>query len=248
MAQSISNRVAPSAAVAGALYIAASLGFLVVFSWLAARFGYPDVLDQPANDVLPRLLALGGVGRGVWAVYAVLPLLLIPAALGASAALRGVDARNTRALNVGMSLQIAAAFAMTIGLARWSTAQWGLAEAWPASDAVQQVGLVRTFDALNLYLGNVVGEFIGELLLYSSFAAFGLALHRVGSRWMARLAASTAFFGMIGMFRNITSIVQPASDVTNVLLPLFLIAFGVTLIRRHRATSIFAPRPAAVTT
>ena len=63
--------------LAGATYVAASVGFLIVFSWLASHFGYPDVLDLPAADVLPRLLSLGGAGRAVWAVYAVLPLMLI---------------------------------------------------------------------------------------------------------------------------------------------------------------------------
>ena len=51
--------------------------FLAAF--LAAQFDYPAVLDGNAEAVLPRLLALGNSGRAVWAVYALLPLLLIPA-------------------------------------------------------------------------------------------------------------------------------------------------------------------------
>ena len=68
--------------------IAAAIGFMAVFSYLAARFSYPDVLDGPPADVLPRLIALGSSGRAVWAIYAFLPLLLIPAGVGAYAALR----------------------------------------------------------------------------------------------------------------------------------------------------------------
>jgi hypothetical protein len=58
--------------------VAAALGFIAVFSYLAARFDYPAVLDGAAADVLPRLLALGDAGRAVWAVYAFLP----PARIG----------------------------------------------------------------------------------------------------------------------------------------------------------------------
>ncbi len=78
-----------SAARAGGLALAAAaVLFVAVFSYLAAAFGYPDVLDGRAADVLPRLLALGDPGRAAWAGYAVLPLLLAPAGVGARTALR----------------------------------------------------------------------------------------------------------------------------------------------------------------
>jgi hypothetical protein len=226
-----------SARVGGLLYIGASVGFLVVFSWLASAFGYPDVLDHPAHEVLPNLLALGGTGRAMWVVYAILPLLLIPAAYAAEAALGGSDASRQRLSAIGRALQTVAAIAMTIGLARWSTAQWSLAEAWGDANAFHRADMTKTFDALNLYLGNTIGEFVGELALYSSFAVFALVLLRGGSRWMAGFGAVTGLFGLIGMFRNITPLVQSASDVTNILLPLFLIAFGVVVFRSTRRSA-----------
>lgn len=228
------TRPSLAARLGGATYIAASVGFLIVFSWLAAQFGYPDVLDQPAAEVLPKLLALGGSGRAVWIIYAILPLTLIGASVGASDALRHPDGRNASALRLGVLLQVVAAIAMTLGLARWSTAQWVLAEAWPMADAAQQQTLTVVFDALNAYLGNAIGEFVGELALYASFAAFAVALWRVDGRKMAVLGAVTAAFGLIGMFRNITPAVQLAADVTNLLLPLFLIAFGIAVMRTRK--------------
>lgn len=222
-----------AARLGGAMYIAASVGFLVVFSWLATRFGYPDVLDQPAAEVLPKLLALSGAGRAVWILYAILPLTLIGAAVGASDALRRPEGRNGSALTLGVLLQVVAALAMTLGLARWSTAQWALAEAWPLADDAQRQTLTVVFDALNSYLGNAIGEFVGEMALYSSFAAFAVALWRVGGRKIAVLGAVTAAFGLTGMFRNITAVVQPIADVTNLLLPVFLIAFGSAVMRKR---------------
>jgi hypothetical protein len=224
-----SESIAPR--LAGATYVTASVGFLIVFSWLASHFGYPDVLDLPAADVLPRLLSLGGAGRAVWAVYAVLPLMLIPAAAGAVAGLKRADGRSDTAVSIGVMLQVFAALCMTLGLARWSTAQWSLATSWQLADAAQRIGLAATFDVLNVFLGNGIGEFVGELTLYGSFMAFAIALHRNGAKKVAALGTVTALAGWIGMFRNVTPSVQLAADVTNVLLPLFLIVFGISLFR-----------------
>jgi isocitrate/isopropylmalate dehydrogenase len=47
-----------------------AIAFLAVFSYLAARFDYPEVLDGSASDVLPKLLALP------WAVIAAISMML----------------------------------------------------------------------------------------------------------------------------------------------------------------------------
>ncbi len=220
-----------SARLAGLSYIVASVGFLVVFSWLAAAFGYPDVLDHDAAEVLPALLTLGATGRAVWIVYAILPLLLIPAGLGAMDRFRGADRVAPASARLGMVLQVIAALAMLMGLARWSTANWVLAEAWGGADAATRAAITVMFDAFNAYLGNALGEFVGEMALYGSFLAFGRALQLDGSRRMAIFAGVTGVTGLIAMFRNMTTVVQPASDVSNLLLPLFLIGFGWFLLR-----------------
>jgi len=54
----------------GAALIAAALGFMGVFAYLAVRFNYPDVLDAPAATALPALLAMGSTGRAVWGLTA----------------------------------------------------------------------------------------------------------------------------------------------------------------------------------
>ena len=66
----------------GSCFVVGALTFVGVFSYLAANFNYPDVLDRTAAEVLPRLREDGTAMRAVWAVYAFLPLLLIPGALG----------------------------------------------------------------------------------------------------------------------------------------------------------------------
>ena len=85
-------------------------------------------------------------------------------------------------------------------------------------------------------LGNCTEELVGELTLYGSFLAFALALYRKRLRRVALLGAVTGRAGWIGMFWNMTPSVQLAADVTNVLLPLFLIVPGVALLRTKYAT------------
>lgn len=59
--------------LAGIALIATSLGFVAVFGYLASHFGYPEVLEGKAADVLPAFVAGGGTMRAVWVVYAILP-------------------------------------------------------------------------------------------------------------------------------------------------------------------------------
>ena len=67
--------------VAGGLsFVVGALAFVLVFSYLAAKFDYPNILDGSAAEVLPRLSAGGSTMRTVWAIYAFLPLLLLPGA------------------------------------------------------------------------------------------------------------------------------------------------------------------------
>jgi hypothetical protein len=219
------------APLSGATYIAASSGFLVVFGWLASHFGYPDVLDAPATDVLPRLLALGAAGRTVWAVYALLPLLLLPAVVGAAAALRAQHdtPRTSAALTLAVVLQAVSSFAMTIGLARWSTLQWTFATAWETATPSVRTSIALTSDAMNAFLGNALGEFVGESTLYGAFAALAYVVYVRRAWWLTALGALTAVAGWVGMFRNMTPSVEAVAALSNGLLPLFLIVFGAWL-------------------
>jgi uncharacterized membrane protein HdeD (DUF308 family) len=58
------------------------------------------------------------------------------------------------------------------------------------------------------------------------------------------LGVFTAVAGMIGMFRNVTGVVAPIAAVNNYLLPIWMIVFGVTLVRYHSANSNGSYQPA----
>lgn len=225
----------PAAAirVGGYSLILAAIAFMGVFSYLAAKFHYPEVLDGRAADVLPALLATGDAGRTVWAIYALLPLLWIPAAVGAFHALR---TRSEGAMRAGMLFAAVSAVAMTVGLMRWPSLHWELARAWAADPSVHPA-LDAVFNGANTYLGNYIGEFLGELCfsLFFLLSASAMLVRESGfPRWVGWLGIATGAAGLIGMFRNVLSAVAPVAEVNNYLLPVWMIVFGVSLLRYRK--------------
>jgi len=219
--------------VGGAFLIGGALAFMGVFAFLAARFNYPQVLDGDAAQVLPSLLATGPTGRAVWAIYGFLPLIWIPAGVGAFHALRDVREGSMR---VAMQFALVAAVSMMLGLLRWPSIHWDLAQAYAAGGEADRAVIGATFAGLNSFLGNYVGEFLGELSFSLFFLLSGLAMLAREARfprWVGYLGVFTAVAGLIGMFRNVTDVVDPIAAVNNYLLPLWMIVFGVYLVR-HR--------------
>jgi Domain of unknown function (DUF4386) len=230
----------------GLSLIAGAVAFMGVFSFLAARFNYPEVLDGQAADVLPALLATGNSGRAVWAIYALLPLVWIPAAVGAFHALR---AKSEGTLRIGMLFACVSSLSMMAGLMRWPSFHWELARAWETADAGARPVLAAVFNATNRYLGNYIGEFLGELAMSVFFLFCGLAILKRGSgfaRWIGWLGIATAVAGLIGMWRNAFDVVAPVAEVNNYLLPLWMIVFGISLLRfRKEAAVALSPAPTA---
>ena len=223
----------------GIALIAGALAFLGVFTYLAIQFDYPAILDGTAAEVLPRLLATGGTGRAVWALYGFLPLIFVPAGVGAYYALR--DGREG-SMVVALLFALLAALTMSLGLLRWPSIHWELASAYVAGNPGDQAAIAATFAGLNSYLGNYLGEFLGELCFSIFFLLSALAMLAAGSRfprWVGYFGVFTAALGLIGLFRNVTGVVSPVAEVNNYLLPLWMIIFGVALVRDDNRSMAF---------
>jgi hypothetical protein len=224
--QTTESRV--TARIGGASLIAAAVGFIAVFSYLAARFNYPAVLDGKAADVLPDLLTLGANGRVVWVIYAFIPMLLIPAGIAANGRFRTTAPNAARAALV---MSVLAAVSMFVGLARWPGLHWKLAEAYGAASPEGRVAIDAMFSGLNTYLGNFIGEFVGEVSLSGFFMLTGLGLVRSGMRKSGYAGVLAGAGGVVAALRNVTDVVQPIADLNNYVLPLWLIILGVILFR-----------------
>jgi len=232
------------AGLGGLFLIGGAIAFVGVFAFLAAEFNYPEVLDGNAAEVLPSLLATGDTGRFVWAVYGFLPLIWIPAGVGAFHALRHVREGSMR---IAMLFAVVSAVSMMLGLLRWPSIHWSLAQAYAAGTPADQTVISAVFAGLNSFLGNYVGEFLGELSFSMFFLLSALAMLAPGAgfpRWVGFFGVFTAAAGLIGMFRNVSSIVAPVAAINNYLLPLWMIVFGIALLRyRDRVPPALAAKP-----
>ena len=178
----------------GASFIVAALTFVGVFGYLATNFDYPAVLTGSAADVLPRLRHGGSPMRAVWAVYAFLPLLLIPGAIGTLVACPTSRPRMTLA----MVLASVGALAMCLGLMRWPSIHWVLAGAYAEASDATRSSLDAVFSGLNVYLGNYIGEFLGETALAAFILLASLSMlaeaRLSGMAWVVRYRRRTTVF------------------------------------------------------
>ena len=97
--------------------------------------------------------------------------------------------------------------------------------------------LASRFGTANLYLGNVIGEFAGELLLNGFFLTSSVALS-VGQprrRWLAVVGIAASAFGWVAMLRNLTPLVAPLATLNNIVLPLWMMTLGLVLVAQGRS-------------
>ena len=216
--------------VGGLALVFGAVAFMAVFAFLAARFDYPEVLDGPAATVLPSLLETGASGRAAWAFYAFLPLIWLPAGVGAYCALHR---SRSGLMLLAPQCAVLAAISMMLGLMRWPTIHWHMAQLQATATPDQQEVIAAIFDGLNAYLGNYIGEFLGELSFNGFFllSSWTLIRDRSTGRWVGIAGLVVGVAGLVGMCRNVTVAVAPVAAFNNYLLPLWMIVFGVVLLR-----------------
>jgi hypothetical protein len=221
---SITRRVTALLLVAGAVLAN------VAFIGLGSVFDYPDVLQQPAAQVLQKFAADQGSIVTLFFVLAVGAGLLAPVAV-----LVGRLDRS-RLGRWSVRVGIAAASVQVIGLLRWPLFVPSLAARAtdPAAAAATRADATDTFEVLHTVLGTVVGETFGYLLTALWTVLVVLAIgRRIAGRWFAGLGLSSAGLILMGVA---VPIGLPGADLANfvgyIFWSLWLIGFAVLLWRR----------------
>ena len=101
--------------IAGLLLIAVPLAFNAAIATLAARFDYPDILRQPAADVLAKFRA-GGTLWSTWWAFALTAVFMVPLVVLLS---RAIDDADPTLLAVATTVGVLAALVQFLGLVRW---------------------------------------------------------------------------------------------------------------------------------
>lgn len=185
-------------ALAGALLVAIPVVFMAGFTGLQMSFGYPDILRQPAGEVLARFAA-GGVDLHVyWYAMLASALALVAAAIAVGIHFWERD-RLVAGLSVGFG--VLAGLVQALGLLRWVVLMPSLAAHFVAPEATElSRGMdAAMFDFANQYLGVGVGEHLGYLFtaLWSAMLAVLLLRdHRTLAVTGLAIAAGVGF-GML---------------------------------------------------
>jgi hypothetical protein len=215
------------------LMITAAVLVNVAFTGLGTVFDYPDVLKQPASDVLASFAASQTVVSAWFLALALGAALLAPVAIGVG---RLSDARP---MHWAVPVGIAAAAVQVIGLLRWPLLVPGWAETAAGSDPTAAADARAAFATANRVLGNLIGE-TGGYLLTSAWtllvlAALGTAF---AGRGFSALGVISAALVLVGVLSPLDlPIVDTANFVGYVLWSVWLVLFAVIILVRQRRRS-----------
>ena len=226
------------------LMITAAVLLNVAFTGLASAFDYPDVLKQPAGDVLASFRESQGVVSAWFLALAIGAAILAPVALGVG---RLSDSRFMRwAVPAG----IAAAVVQVVGLLRWPLLVPGWAEAATSGDPAVAADARAAFGTANRVLGNLVGE-IGGYILTAAWTALVIAAlgTAFAGRWFVALGAVSAVLVLVGVLSPLDlPLIDTANFAGYILWSLWLIAFAVVILVRSRRRSTEPVQPATTST
>jgi hypothetical protein len=219
--------------VTGSLLILAAVLANVAFAALGSIFNYPDVLDEPAAEVLARFRAHEGEVATWFSVLALSAALLGPIAVGV-----GRISRH-RLMRIAVPVGIAPAAVQVVGLLRWPLLVPGF-----AAD-----GDTEAFRLAGDVLGTAIGETLGYALTATWTVLVVVALdRRFAGRWFTMLGGVAAALVATGVVSPLgLPVIDDANFVGYVLWSLWLVVFGGILLVRARRFAPSAAREAAVT-
>lgn len=184
----------------------------IAFIGLGSVFNYPDILQEPAKEILRQFTAnqtaiifwfsILAIGAGLLA-----PIAVILGRLGSS--------------RMAVWIGVLAAIVQVIGLSRWILIVPGLA----------QKGDVATFQLLNTILGTIVGETFGYLFtgVWTILIIRSLGKN-IGRLWFSWLGIISAILIMLGL---LIPFGVPGADSANfigyILWSIWLVALGVLI-------------------
>jgi len=198
-----------------------------------------DVLDEPAGDVLASFRDHEGAVRAWFAVLALSAALLAPIAIGVG------RLSSTRAMRVAVWVGIAAAAVQVIGLLRWPILVPGYASDAASGDPAVAAGARDSFTTASDILGTAIGETLGYLLTATWTVLVVVALgRRFACRWFSVLGLAAAGLVAVGVLSPLDlPVVDTANFFGYILWSVWLIAFGVLILRRERATAATRSTP-----
>jgi len=215
----------------------------VVFILLGSRFSYPDILGEPAPDILRQFDADAFAIAALFTGLAVASALLVPIAWSSR---HLIAADRPRARQVMVVAGIAAGVVQVIGLLRWALLVPHLANvvADPATTAAARTDAVGSFTTFHTYLGGLVGETFGYALTATWTLAMVIGVARRPGRWFAPLGAASAVLIAAGLVEPLgIPGAGSANFIGYIAWSAWLVGFATSLLRHKAANVVPVPDP-----
>jgi hypothetical protein len=205
----------------------------VAFTALGSIFDYPDVLDEPAGQVLAAFRDNQGAVSGWFAVLALSAALLAPIAIGVG------RLSASRAMRMAVPVGITAAIVQIIGLLRWPILVPGYASDAASGNSGVASAARSSFTTANDVLGTTIGETFGYLLTGTWTLLVIVALGRqYAGRWFQLLGAASAALILVGVLSPLDlPVIDTANFFGYVLWSVWLIAFAVEIVVHERRSA-----------
>ncbi len=225
----------------GGLFIGGAVTFAAAATVLSSTFDWPDVLREPAEVVLPAVVAGGGSLVWTWFTtawtYAILavPILLLPAVLGR----RGDPALRAATYAGATSVVLA-----LIGFLRWVFVVPPLADAYVDGDATTRAAVEAAWTAQHQFGGALLGEHLGQLLAIAWSVTLSVVILRSGllPRWLGATGLLVSAVYLLNQGDILATAVPgfPVWDLAGLLgstgWGLWVAALGFVLLRPVRTT------------
>ena len=159
----------------GGLFVIGALTFGGAATVLSSTFDWPDILREPADVVLPAVVAGGTSLTWTWFAtawtYAILlvPILLLPAVL---------ERRSDPVLRAATYVGATSVVLSLIGFLRWVFVVPPLADSYLTGDAVTRAAVDAAWTAQHQFGGGLLGEHLGQLLVVAWSVAVSVIILR----------------------------------------------------------------------
>lgn len=215
------------------LLLAAAVLTNAAFTVLGSVFSYPDVLKEPTSEILASFREHQGAVTFWFAVMAVSAGLFAPIAIGVG------RLSSHPAMRVAVPVGIAAAVVQVVGLSRWPLLVPGFAADAASTDQATAAQARDAFETAHRVLGTVIGENFGYLFTAAWTLLVLVAVHRaLAGRWFTALGVVSTVLILAGVLSPLDlPLVDTANFAGYVLWSLWLIAFGIILLRDPRPAS-----------
>jgi uncharacterized protein DUF4386 len=216
--------------VTAALLITAAVLTNAAFTVLGVVFSYPDVLKEPVEEILAKFRASQNAVMFWFAVLAISAALFAPIAIGVG------RLSTRRAMRVAVPVGIAAAVVQVVGLLRWPLLVPGFAADAAGPDPATAAAARDSFVLAHRILGNLIGETLGYLFTAAWTLLVLVALGRsFAGLWFIALGAVSAVLVLAGLLSPLDlPVIDLANFIGYVLWSIWLVAFGLLLLRRPR--------------